>query len=617
MKKRLSLMVALVLAIALIIPGQSVYADSDEKSKDIVILYTNDVHCAVDRTASEDGGYVYSFGYPNIAAYKNKLMDEYENVMLVDAGDHLQGGAYGVLSKGLWMTELMNAAKYDLAVPGNHEFDYMIPGLDECMYASEFVYLSCNFIDKESGEAVLLPYAIYTMGAVNVAFIGVTTPESFTKSTPKYFMDENGEFLYSFCEGGNGQELYDKVQDTVDEVREMGADYVVAITHLGVDPSSSPWTSTEVISNTSGIDIVIDGHSHTSVPMEFITDAKGEKVIVTQTGTKFASFGKLTIAEDGTIKTELITAKDAPEQDEDVIAVIDEIVDQSAEKLSEVAGASEYPLCVSNPETGLRMVRVQESNAGDFVADAYRTVTGADIAVVNGGGLRFDIPAGKVTVGQLINLHPFGNEICMVKTSGQHIADLLEMAVSKLSPEMNVESGSFQHTSGMTYEVDLTIPSPVKVTEQGNFESVDGQRRVFNIKVYDDETGMYLPLDLDGEYTLASHNYLLKSGGSGLNMFLDDELVIDGLMMDYQAVVEYFEMCSGVVPEEYSDFAGQGRITLYTDANEALAAREAAKNLLTGVLPKTGVVGVMSFLGLGSMLMGAGAVILNRKKESI
>lgn len=611
MKKFLSRFFAVVLALALVIPGSAAHAE--EKSEDIVILYTNDVHCEVVK--NEDG--TYSFGYANVAAYKKALEETNEYVVLVDNGDHIQGGPYGVLSQGEWMIDLMNAAGYDFAIPGNHEFDYQIPQLLNCVEAADYPYLSCNFISLEDDEPVFDAYQIVEYGDIKIAFMGISTPETFTKSTPSYFKNEDGEFIYSFCEGDEGQELYDQVQATIDSIEDEGVDYIIALAHLGDDPASEPWTSAEVIANTEGIDILLDGHSHSSVPMTTVQDAAGNDVIVSQTGTKFNAFGQLTITTDGDITTELIGADVATEQDADVTDVIDTIVEASAEELSKVAGTSEYTLYINNPETGLRAIRSQETNAGDFVADAYRATSGAQIAVVNGGGIRVDVPAGDITVELLRNLHPFGNELCVVKTTGAHIADLLEMAVSKLDETGNGENGGFQHVSGMTFKVDLTIPSSVVTSDQGEFVEVSGDRRVFDICVLDPATGAYEPIDLEAEYTLASHNYMLKDGGDGLNMFTGDELLIDGMMLDYEVVMNYFDLCGGSVPAEYADFAGQGRIKIYTDAAEVAAARETADTADVTELPKTGVVSALAFYAIGSAMVAGGFVVSkkNRKED--
>lgn len=562
MKRFKALLLAVALVFTVLSPLSS--AQAAAKSDDIVILYTNDVHCAV---GGED-----AFGYANIAAYKKAMQEKHNYVTLVDAGDHAQGEPIGVFSQGIWLAEIMNEAGYDYATFGNHEFDYTVPGLMNIIEAAEYEYLSCNFKEIDSDEPVASPYEIVEYGDVKVAFIGITTPETFSKSTPTYFKDEDGEYIYSFCEGGDGQDLYDEVQKNIDEVIDEGADYVVAIAHLGQDPASEPWTSIEVIENTTGLTAVIDGHSHSTVESKLVESADGSEVLLTQTGTKFtgvidetstSTFGKLVITSSGKVTSELIGSEEAAAQDADVLALIAEVRAEYDEEVQMIAGSTKYPLYVNDPLTGSRLIRSRETNAGDFVADAYRMVSGADIGVVNGGGIRADIPEGEFTIDTLMKLHPFGNELCVKETTGQKIADLLEVSVSKMDAAGNNENGGFQHVSGLTFTADLTIPSSVETNVQGEFVGVNGERRVKNIQVLNSETGKYEPLKLKGTYTIASHNYMLKDGGDGLVMFQEDKLLQDCVMKDYQVVLTYLtDFCDGMVPEEYSDPYGQGRITL-------------------------------------------------------
>ena len=414
MKKFLARLCALALILALVVPGTITQAA--EMSDDIVVLFTNDVHCEIGEA---DGS---TFGYAHIAGLKKSLEETHNYVTLVDAGDHAQGGVYGVLSQGLWIVDLMNAAGYDIATFGNHEFDYKVPGLKEIVAEADYDYISCNFIDLTTGDPVTEGYEIVDYGDISVAYIGITTPETFSKSTPAYFKNEKGEYIYGFCEGKNGKELYDKVQETIDEVRD-DVDYVIALAHLGVDPTSSPWTSYEVIANTTGIDVLIDGHSHTLIPdasytgvnSDVITtgvvkNADGEEVLLAQTGTKLKGIGQLTITTDGDISIDFLPADATLPVDEDTLEVLQDIKEASAKELAVVAGTATYPLYISNPDDpSERLIRKTETNAGDFVADAYKYVSGAQIAVVNGGGIRVNIPEGEVTVGLLRDLHPFGN----------------------------------------------------------------------------------------------------------------------------------------------------------------------------------------------------------------
>ncbi len=551
--RKFSKAVSLILALALIFGSMTLAFAADEKSAaaggvsgnnsgqksdKIVILYTNDVHCSIDA----------NIGYAGLAAYKNDKLAETDYVTLIDAGDAIQGEAIGTLSKGSYISDIMDFIGYDYAVPGNHEFDY---GMDTFLNLAEragYEYICCNFIDLKTGDTVFAPYAVETYGDTKVAYIGIDTPESFVKSTPTYFQDNNGNYIYDFCNDVSGNKLYDCVQSTIDQVTEKeNADYVIAVGHLGIDEQSAPWTSREVIANTDGLDAFIDAHSHSTIASEIVKDKSGETVILTSTGTKLAAIGELVI-DSGSITAKLIT--DYEEKDEETEAYIENIKTGYKDLLTRVVGKSEVELSINGAD-GQRAVRSAETNLGDFCADAYRMVLGADIAFVNGGGVRESIPAGDITYGQIIAVHPFGNMACVVEATGQEIADALEMA-SRSAPS---ENGGFLQVSGLTYTIDTDIPSSVTIDDKSMFTGVSGARRVKNITVGGE------PIDLDKTYTLASHNYMIKSGGDGINMFMDNKLVQDEVMIDNQVLITYMEdYLSGNVGVEYKE--PQGRITL-------------------------------------------------------
>lgn len=554
-KKFLSWLLTLAMVCALAVPAMAAEAESG-----IVVLFTNDVHCT-----SDDG-----MSYAAVASYKAEMEAAYgaDNVTLVDDGDAIQGGILGSMSQGSWIVDIMNEVGYDLAIPGNHEFDFgMETFLDIAQNQAEYTYLSCNFVDAD-GNAVLEPYTIVSYGDVDVAYVGISTPETLTKSAPAYFQDENGNYIYGFCQGNEGQDLYDQVQETVDAAREAGADYVVALAHLGVDAQSSPWMSTEVIANTTGIDVVLDGHSHTVVPSQTVQNADGEDVLLAQTGTKAESIGKLVIAADGTMTTELVTLADVDTTSEAYAAAqtyIEGIQAQYQEMANEVVATTDVDLTVNDPDTGERAVRSAETNLGDLCADAYRILLGADIGWVNGGGVRANIEAGDITYGDIIEVHPFGNLACLVEVTGQQILDALELGSMYVG---EAENGGFLQVSGLKYTINTAIPTSVVLDDEGNFVEVSGDRRVSDVQVLDSETGEYAAIDPAATYTLASHNYMLKNGGDGYAMFGVDNVNIlqDEVMVDNEVLINYIkDELGGVVGEEYADPRGQGRITIVNE----------------------------------------------------
>ena len=502
---------------------------------DIVILYTNDVHCGVDD----------NLGYAGLATVKNALEAQGKHVVLVDNGDAVQGDTIGTLSNGEYIIDIMNEAGYDVATPGNHEFDY---GMDQFLALTEkanFPYVSANFVDAD-GNTVLDPYVIKDVAGVKIAFVGISTPKTITTSTPKYFQDDNGNYIYGFMQDETGEKLYAAVQSAVDAARAEGAQIVIAMAHLGIEEDCSPWTSSEVIVNTTGIDAVLDGHSHSMLACEKVKNKDGQEVILTSTETKLAYIGCLTIKDDGSMTSTLIS-------DNGMKDFVGGIQEEFEELVNTVVASTAVDLVIKDPASGERIVRVTETNLGDLCADAYRAMSGADVAIVNGGGVRADIPAGDITYGQIIAVHPFGNEMCVVECTGQEILDALELGCSKLP----AESGGFLHVSGMTYTIDLNVESSVKLDENGMFVSVEGDRRVTEVTIGGE------PLDPEKTYTLASHNYKLKNCGDGYSMFADNVFLQDSVMIDNQVLINYIvNVLGGTVGEEYADPYGQGRITI-------------------------------------------------------
>lgn len=549
--------------------------DDEFLSNYIDIVYTNDVHNAYEQTDE-------SVGYAAMAAKVNELKNEKDtDVILVDGGDAIQGGILGALSKGMWAAEIMDKMGYDVAVPGNHEFDFGVERLLEIADSVSYDYVCCNFIDLRTGKTVFKPYKMIKKFDTNIAFIGITTPETYTMSNPNYFKDESGKDIYSFCGGDNGKELYKRVQDTIDEAKNAGADMVMLVGHTGIDPSSSPWTTGEIIANTMGVDGYFDGHSHSVINLDMYKNNDSNVVPVFSTGTKMQYVGCATITERqyAIERGQLFDRKDCDKQDSEMLEYINGITDKIKETSDKVIGKSDVTLCMNDPVTDKRLVRQQETNLGDFCADAYREVMGADIAFINGGGLRADIAKGDITVGDLIAAHPFGNLLCTAEISGQTILDMLEMSV-QYAGDLSYEDGSFQHVSGITFDVDTTIPSPVVTDENKLFVKIDGERRVNNVMVGDE------PIDPEKIYTVASHNYLLKNCGGGFTMLENCKIVKDETVLDYEALITYVtdDYMGGVISEDsgYSDPYGQKRIRLYNEKVEPTCEKDGSITYLRG-----------------------------------
>ncbi|HWQ75234.1 MAG TPA: 5'-nucleotidase C-terminal domain-containing protein [Syntrophomonas sp.] len=540
MKKKNKLL-ALLLAIAFIFTLCGTAVANDDQ--DITILYTNDVHCAVDK----------NIGYAGLAAYKADILKTGAYVTLVDNGDAIQGQVLGSLSNGAYIVDIMNAMGYEAAVPGNHEFDYGMENFLDLSKVLQCGYVCCNFLDLRTGKPVFDPYQMITYGNTKVAYVGISTPESISKSTPKYFQDTDGNFIYGFCAGNNGQDLYNAVQDAIDAAKAAGADYVVAVGHCGIEEQSAPWRSTDIIQHVSGLSAFIDGHSHSIIPEQDVPDQDGKTVVLTSSGTELSAIGKLVIKADGTVTSELVT--DYTNKDDAITAFIDEIKAENQVKLATVVAKSEVTLSPNNAD-GTRAIRSQETNIGDLVADAFRTIGEADIGLVNGGDIRADINAGDITYENIVNVLPFNNSLCVVEATGQEIVDALEMA-SRYCP---YESGGFLHVSGLKYAIDTTVPSFVKVDDNKMFLGIDGPYRVKDVQVLN-RTGKYEPILPANTYTVASHNYLLKSGGDGNIIFADNQLIKDCTALETQALIDYItQNLKGDIPADYA--ASQGRISI-------------------------------------------------------
>lgn len=602
-RKFLSLFLSLLMVLSLT-AGFSIPASAADQ--DIVILYTNDVHCGIDD----------KIGYAGLALYKKEMQAQTPYVTLVDAGDAIQGAPIGTLSDGGYIIDIMNQVGYDFAVPGNHEYDYGMPRFLELAGKLRCGYYSSNFMDLKTNTPVFAPYKMFTYGNTKVALVGATTPESFTKSTPAYFQDGSGNYIYGFCEDETGKKLYDQIQQSVNSARAEGAQFVILVGHLGENGTTDRWTSDNVIKNTNGIDVVIDGHSHE----EYTKDLKnkdGKDVLLTQAGTKLNKIGKLTIHTDGSLANELVAqvpvtavsstytvkkgdslsriakrelgsydrwreiynanrdkvkdpdvltlgsqlvipgktavSEDGKALDYDTDQFIKNIQAQYQESLKAVLGHTDVDLTIINPATGERAVRNGETNLGDLCADAYRKVLGADIGIVNGGGVRAGIKPGNITYNDTLTVHPFGNMGCVVEATGQQIKDALEMA-SRNYPK---ENGGFLQVSGLTYTIKTSVPSSVQLDEKGNFVKVSGAYRVADIKVGDS------PIDPAKVYTVASHNYMLKMAGDGMTMFKNSKVIRDDVMTDVDILSAFIRSnLGGNVGADYANPSGQGRITI-------------------------------------------------------
>ena len=638
MRKILAIALTLIMALSLLAPAA--FAEEAAKSEDIVIMYTNDVHTYIDSPLS----------YDVVAGIKNELEKQYANVLLVDAGDHIQGTAYGSMDKGKTIVELMNAAGYDAATLGNHEFDYDMDGTMNVIDWASYDYLSCNFYheaDGVRGENVLDSYKIFDLGGQKVAIVGITTPESFTKSTPAYFQDDAGDYIYGISGGENGAALHADVQKAIDDAKAEGATIVIGLGHLGVDPSSTPWTSQETITAVSGLTAFIDGHSHTTMVSKIVKDKDGKDVVLTQTGEYLGAVGMMVIdSQTGEISTDLIMAQETEEDsgeytlvsdlytgaawpvDEDVKAIKDAWMAQVEEELGAVIGSTTVDLDNYDAE-GNRLVRSQETNTGDFAADALYYLfdnmgLDVDVAIMNGGGVRNQkIAAGDLTYQICKNIHTFGNVACLQTITGQQLLDALEWG-SRMTGS-GEECGGFLQVSGITYQIDTSIENTTQADGKGVWiGGPTGQYRVHDVMVYNKETDQYEPLDLEAEYNLAGYNYTLRDLGDGFAMFDGAVNVLDYVMEDYMVLANYVQAFeNGQVGAsnsplldkyenmllDYSTVNGSGRIVM--------AARTPVEPPVDPDVPDTGDETMLLYVSVLCLsVLGMTALVVSRKRAN-
>ena len=510
---------------------------------DVTILYTNDVHTYIDNKSPKPT-------YAAIAALKKSIEDTGRDVLLVDAGDHIQGTAYGSMDDGATIIELMNEAGYDLATPGNHEFDYGMARAKAVIQEADFPYVSCNWVDLRTGFNVLPSVKFFFVGGRKIAFVGVTTPETFTKSTPAYFMnDAQTKYIYDILGGEDGQKLYDAVQKAIDKAEFWGADTIIGLGHLGVDPSSSPWTSEEVIAHTHGFTAFIDGHSHTVMANKQVTDASGKAVTLTQTGSYFKNIGKMTVGADGTITTELINTYEG--LDAAVAATASNWISAVDDMLGEEIAVGDTKFYINDPATGKRRIRSGETNLGDFVADGIYTYFNeieelhCDVAIMNGGGIRTDVEAGPWSFKTCKTVSPFGNVACLMSVTGQQIQDGLEFGARFAGAE-GKENGGFLQVAGARYTIHPMIPNTVQTNDKNVWTGSAATPRVSNVEIYDKTTGTYKPLDPNATYALAGMNYTLRNLGDGFAMFDGATLIKDYVSEDYLVMSSYAAMFGGV-----------------------------------------------------------------------
>lgn len=506
-------------------------------SRPIAVIYDNDVHCAVE-------------GYAKLVTIREQQKTLTPYVTTVSCGDFIQGDVVGAVSTGGYIIDIMNQVGYDFVTLGNHEFDFGVPRMFELMEKLDAQVLDANFRNAQTNQNPFPAYQIVSYEDVDIAYIGLTTTSTLSTS-PKKFQDESGAFVYDFSKNT----FYETAQSYVNQARQEGADYVVVLSHLGDITDNDHPTSLSLIAQTTGIDVVLDAHSHSYIPDTLIYNEIGHPVLMSSTGTKFQGVGVLTFSTDGTFNTRVESLENVV-PDSDTQAFVNEINQKVEEEGNTVIGKSEISL-PTHTTTGIRMVRDRETAIGNYCTDAFRIVLDTDIAFINGGGIRDSISRGDITFNDLKAVFPFGNTASIGSMTGDQLLDVLEFSVSKL-PE---ESGEFMHVSGLKFEVDASIPSPVLTDENGLFVGVgNNSRRVSNVQILNKE-GNYEPIEINHTYTIAGFNYHLEDGG-GQGILNGANLIASDMGQDIEILSIYMQQyLEGTIDQKYAQPEGRILIT--------------------------------------------------------
>lgn len=524
MKKNIIWLLAATICFASISCSHKVTSSltAGEKQKSIVILYENDVHCGID-------------GYAKLAGLRdviNKSDTAYAAAVCV--GDFLQGNTTGAISKGQYIIDIMKGVGYDAITLGNHEFDYGVPRQEELLRQVNAPVVCANFFEPSTPAPFYPAYVIKQYGPKRIAYVGAVTPETMVLEGYSFY-DTNGIKLYDLCP----ETFYSLIQQAVDNARSEGADYVVLLSHVGEDTQSLGFNSHLLVNKTKGIDIVLDGHTHSIIPEDVVQNLEGQHITVTQTGTQFNYIGKLLITADGHMTTSLLPIKDIPYENVGIKAVTDSVRQLVQNATSRVVAKSDYMLVVADDQDQW-IVRGEETNAGDLVADAYRQAMQSDMAFENGGGIRNNIPAGTITYGNVIGMLPYDNTLCRIAATGQQIQQMLTRCTA-LVPQLD---GNFPQCSGVRF----TIHSKSHTVSDVEVLQADGT---------------YAPIDPTKTYTvgLTDYNY---SGGGLFDCFKSCPVLFESTTRYYDALANYLSgNLGGNTGTTYAK--PQGRITIVND----------------------------------------------------
>lgn len=491
MKKKILSILLSLFVVMLMMPGLAAAADTQE-SKDIVIVYTGDIQ----------GGVLDNITLAGVASYAKEQKQTHSYVEIVDAGNALSGTTLAATSKGQFVVDSMNIAGYGIIAPGENDIAFGKEQLYNLSIGSAFRYVSCNYAEI----ATVLPYYVKTYGDKRIGYVGITDP-----------------IALGIPSDADGALYYQQVQDAIDAARMDGADYIIALGNLS-QKSSEIYSAQSTIQNTSGINAFINTGTGTALGGSQIRTSEGKTCLLTSPGADLSSFGVMTISED---KISTLLVNSYQYMDITTKDTIDYLASYYGQALTQSFATTGYKLYAAN-SSGVRVVESQETNLGDLVADAYKSVTKADVAFVDASEIKSNVEVGPISYNDVLTVVDGNKNISVKRLSGYELLDALEMAV-RLYPNRNQH---FLQVSGVTFDIQQTVVSTVETDYQGNFILVNGDYRVTNVKVNG------LPLDMMKTYTVAGSNNFL-SGKTGYSMFGNKQIYSQNVTTDSQAIVDY------------------------------------------------------------------------------
>ena len=581
MRKALALLLSVVMSLSLLV--STAWAE-DPMTQDLagktVILHTNDVHGAIQ-------------DYAKVAALKADYEARGADVYLVDAGDFSQGSVYVSLHKGADAITMLNAVGYDFVTLGNHEFDYGAQQLADNLKKANFRILCSDVLDADGDPvANAAVTAEVEESGLKIGFFGLATPETKTKANPALI--KGLTFL-------SGEALYKCAQEDIDWLKGQNVDVIICLTHLGVDKESQPNTSYDLYKNTTGIDFIIDGHSHTVMTK----GPNGEPI--QSTGTALANVGVI-IIDNATKKIEenklvpiwhtekkddkSVTVYDYTKEDAAVAAAAKAIMDPIDAAYGEVFAKSAVDLNGAKAPGN----RTEETNMGDLITDAMMwaiktkapsvDMTNA-VAITNGGGIRAAINKGDITKKDINTVLPFGNTLAVVYVKGSELLEALE-ASTYCTPEA---VGGFPQFAGMEVELNIA-PKYDKNAKEYPGSEYFGPKSINRITIKSINGKAFDP---NATYAVITNNFMAAGGDTYYAFAAAKEQFDTGLPLD-EILMEYITTeLNGVVGEQYAK--PQGRLTIVNN-------------------PKTGDSGVVIYMGL-AMLALTGTAVIAKKKELI